>query len=68
MGQVERKRYAYNGPVFEFNKCVTPKWSAETCAVSERQARSNLTHQFKRDHGKAINAKITLTGKLVVVS
>lgn len=67
MSQIERKRYAYNGPVFEFDKCVASNWSAETCAVSERQARSNLAFQYKRDHSRAKNAKITITGKLVVV-
>lgn len=60
------KRYSYNGPVMEFNRCITDHWKGETMAVSEKKARSNLIFQFKKEHDKAPGAKISLPGKIVV--
>ena len=67
MSQQEVKRYSYKGPVCEFGRVITSMWTAETSAISEKKAISNLAFQFKRDHHKIKTAKITLPGKLVVI-
>ena len=58
--------YSYNGPVLEFDKIVANRWQAQTYAVSESKARSNLAFQFKRDTGRVPRTKITLPGKIGV--
>lgn len=58
------KKYTYDGPVMEFDRCVADHWKASTYAASEKKARSNLTYQYKKEHGKTPNTKITLTGKI----
>ena len=58
--------YSYNGPVLEFDKIVANNWQAQTYAVSEAKARTNLAYQFKRDTGRVPRTKITLPGKIVV--
>lgn len=58
-------RYIYSGPVMQFERIVAPKWSAETSAVSEAKARSNLIFQYKKLVGLAPYAKITLPGKVM---
>lgn len=58
--------YSYDGPVLEFDKIVTNHWHAETYAVSEAKARSNLVYQFKKLNGKVPRTKITLPGKIVL--
>ena len=57
--------YSYDGPVLEFDKIVSNRWSAQTYAVSEAKARINLAYQFKRDTGRVPRTKITLPGKLI---
>lgn len=57
--------YTYDGPVLEFNRIVANRWQAETHAVSEAKARTNLSFQFKRNTGRAPQSKITLPGKIV---
>lgn len=57
-------KYSYNGPVMIFDQCVTDRWHGETRAVSERKARCNLLYQWKRDHGLAPNAKVSLPGRI----
>ena len=57
-------RYAYEGPVMNFDRCVANRWKGETTAPSEQKARSNLTYRYKKDNGLAPTAKITLPGKL----
>lgn len=59
---VTMNRYFYNGPVMAFDKCVANSWSAETVAVSEKKARSNLVWQYKKIAN--CGGKITLPGKL----
>lgn len=59
--------YKYEGPVEEFGKCVTRQWSAQTRAVSEKQARSNLSYQYKKQFNKAANTKVNLPNKIVLV-
>lgn len=57
-------RYSYEGPVMEYGKCIATKWKGETSAVSEKEARSNLTFKFKKNTGRAAWSKVTLTGKI----
>lgn len=58
--------YSYDGPVLEFDKIVANHWCAETYAVSESKARSNLAFQFKKETGRVPRTKITIPGKLTV--
>lgn len=57
--------YSYDGPVFEFERLIVDRWKAQTYAVSEAKARTNLAYQFKRDNGRVPRTKITLPGKIV---
>lgn len=59
--------YSYNGPVMEFERCICDHWKANTLAVSEKKARSNLAYRYKKENGKTANARITLPGKLTVI-
>ena len=59
--------YSYDGPVFEFERIVANRWQAQTYAVSEAKARTNLAYQYKRDHGKVPRSKITLPGKIIAL-
>ena len=59
--------YYYDGPVMKFEHIVTNRWVSRTYAVSEKKARSNLTHQFKMENGLTANSKITLPGKIVTI-
>ena len=57
-------RYYYEGPVMEFNRCVSTRWRGETMATSEKKARSNLIHQWKKENGRVSTCKIELAGKV----
>lgn len=61
------KRYVYDGPVMEFEKCVADRWKGETLAVSERKARSNLSYQYKKENDRVANTRITLPGKIKAI-
>ena len=61
------KQYSYDGPVMEFDTCVTIRWKASTYAVSEKKAKSNLAYQYKKENNKVPNSKITLPGNVVLV-
>ena len=61
-------RYAYEGPVMEFDKCIQHCWKAETVASSEAKARSNLTFRFKKENNKIPQFKITLPGNIKTIS
>lgn len=61
------KQYSYKGPVMEFDKIIANQWEGTTSAVSPSKAKSNLIFQFKKQHNRATNCKITLPGKLVVI-
>ena len=63
----ERKKYRYCGVVKEFNEVISSRWSGETMATSEKKARCNLVYQYKKEHGKTSDVKITLPGTLVIV-
>lgn len=67
MPRKPRKEYTYSGPVMEFDKCIQHSWSATTWAPSEKKALSNLAFRYKRDHNRAADSKITLTGKITLV-
>lgn len=67
MSKAALKRYAYKGPVLEFDRCIAHMWTAETSAPSKAKARSNLAYRFKRDHNKIKTTKITLPGDIVEV-
>ncbi len=58
--------YSYDGPVMEFDRCITDRWRGQTYAASEAKARVNLAFQFKRDNGRVPRTNITLPGKIVV--
>ena len=57
--------YLYDGPVMEFDKIVANHWQAQTYAVSEAKARTNLAFQFKIETGRVPRTKITLPGKII---
>lgn len=56
--------YIYEGPVMAFERCIDDHWRAETVAVSEAKARSNLEYRYKKMTGRSKNSKITLPGKI----
>ena len=57
--------YSYDGPVLEFDKIIANHWKAQTYAVSEAKARTNLAYQFKTSTGRVPRTKITLPGKII---
>ena len=61
------QQYTYDGPVMEFERCISHRWTGSTMAVSEGKARSNLIYQFKKQNKKIPSSKITLPGKLILV-
>lgn len=58
--------YFYEGPVMEFGKCIADKWKGYTYAQTEAKARSNLSYQFKREHNRLANTRITLPGDIQI--
>lgn len=60
-------RYEYIGPVYLFNKRITPNWYGQTYAPSIEKARSNLEYQYKKEHGYTANAQIHLNGEILMV-
>lgn len=64
----EYNKYVYNGPVMEFDRCVDNHWKGETMAPTESKARSNLAYQYKKMYGRTSATKISLPGKLIMVS
>ena len=59
--------YRYDGPVMEFDKCISNRWQGETTASSEKKARSNLANQFKKWAKRTADSRITLPGKLTIM-
>ena len=59
-----KKWYTYEGPIRYFDEIVAENWYGRTYAVSEKQAKSNLAYQYKREHGLIASTKITLTGEV----
>ena len=60
-------KYMYDGPVTEFGCLVMEHFKAETIAISESKAKSNLKYQFKKKYNKNAITKIDLPGKLLVI-
>lgn len=63
----EYKKYAYAGPVLEFDHIVADHWESETFAPTEKKARSNLAYQFKKAYNRESKTQIKLPGKLTKV-
>lgn len=63
----KQKQYTYNGPVMIFDRVIANEWHGKTKAVSERQARSNLVYQYKKQHHYILYTKISLPGHLSVI-
>jgi hypothetical protein len=61
-------QYIYDGPVMQFETCIADRWQGTTWAISEKKARSNLTYQFKKHSNYISDARITLPGKVEMVS
>lgn len=61
------EKYNYEGPVMEFDRCVSTKWKGTTYAASEQKARNNLAYQFKKQNNRGASTRITLPGKIMVV-
>ena len=61
-------KYIYDGPVLEFERCLTDHWKGETFAPSEGKARSSLTYQFKKQNNRIVGTRITLPGKIKMVN
>lgn len=59
------EQYEYDGPVMEFDRCISNNWKGTTYAVSEKKARSNLTYRFKKQTNRMASTRISLPGKLV---
>lgn len=64
----ELHKYIYDGPVMEFDRLVAEHWKGETTATSERKAKNNLAYQYKKKNNKIASVKVTLPGKIMLVS
>lgn len=64
----EYHRYSYDGPVLEFDVCVTDHWKGETMAPTARKAKSNLTYQYKKQNNRLPGTRITLPGEVKMVN
>lgn len=60
--------YSYEGAVMEWERCVQNLWKAETYAPSEAKARINLIYRWKKENGRIPQCKITLPGKIKMIS
>lgn len=60
-------RYAYNGPVMIFDRCVASNWKGETAAPSISKAKSNLEYQAKKACNLQPGVRVTLPGKVVKI-
>lgn len=67
MGCGNYRRYMYDGPVMEFDRCLVKRWVAYTIAPTPGKAKSNLAYRYKKKHGKLPTAKIKLPGRIIVV-
>ena len=51
--------YTYEGAVMNnFNQVITNNWTGETYANTDKKAKSNLSYQFKKEHGLMQTAKV----------
>lgn len=63
----KRRKYAYDGPVMLFDRCIVNRWVASTYAVSEDKAKCNMMYQYKKQHHLTAESKIILPGKVTCV-
>lgn len=61
-------KYEYDGPVVEFDRLLTNNWHGETMAVSIGKARSNLAYRFRKETNRGSATKISLPGKIKMIS
>lgn len=64
----EYDKYAYEGPVMSFDKCMIDRWKGETMAPTKSKARSNLIYQAKRQLNLIPGVKVTLPGEIKMVN
>lgn len=64
--KAEKRLFRYTGAVLLYGKPVSDCWTAETYAVSEKKATSNLEFRYKRNFGYTSTALVKLAGKPVV--
>ena len=58
------EHYIYEGPVVNnFGQVITIKWTGETYANTDKKAKSNLSYQFKKEHGLMQTAKVKLVNE-----
>lgn len=60
-------RYAYNGPVMEFSRCVQDHFKAETIAATPEKAKSNLAYQWKKKSNRVSGSRVSLPGTLILL-
>lgn len=56
--------FSYLGPVRVYDDITTNKWGGTTMAVSEKQARNNLAHQYRKQRGLLQCVPVKMTGEL----
>lgn len=61
--------YKYEGAVFRSSpsRCVAQRWKAETYAISEKKAKTNMCYQYKKQYGLVPGVKITLPDEVTEV-
>ena len=64
---VQRHKFVYEGPVFEFDKCVVDCWRGTTIAESKGKAISNLAYQYKKNNNRLVGTKVTLPGEITTI-
>lgn len=60
-----KKKYHYDGPIISFGKIIDNKWSADTYAVTAKQAMNNFKYQANIKMGRVKNNKISLPGQIL---
>lgn len=55
-----KNKYVYKGPVYKFGTIINENYQAETEAVTEKKALSNIQFRYKLSHDLEADAKITL--------
>ena len=60
---LEKRHYTYKGPVYSFGQIINDNYYAETEAVSDKKALSNIQYRYKLSKGLMAETKITLNPK-----
>lgn len=61
-----KHKYVYRGGVLIFDRLVTHRFEAATCASTQAEAKRNILYQFKRKNGYRNNVPASLTGDVTV--